>query len=175
MADGHVMEHVGRGGRDQPVTPSRQARVAADPGEFLGHVLAAEQVNVAPRPCVELIADGRTTTPRPEHSEQLGERRVVDGIRPPAEWAGLSHFGTLADGGHVAAEHSGMTLAVRRNLSGPELQARRRDAEATQEQVAAILVVNRSRIAAIEAMAAPNPRAARRYLAALAEIETARE
>lgn len=68
-----------------------------------------------------------------------------------------------------------MTLALRpARLTGPDLRERRRDAEATQDAVAAVLKVNRSRIAAIEAMAAPSPSATRRYLAALAEIEASR-
>jgi DNA-binding XRE family transcriptional regulator len=69
-----------------------------------------------------------------------------------------------------------MTLTLRpARLTGPELQARRRDAEATQDALAALLRVNRSRIAAIEAMATPSVRATRRYLTALAELEAGRQ
>ncbi len=59
-------------------------------------------------------------------------------------------------------------------LTGPELRERRRDIEATQEMVATRLRVNRSRVAAIEATAAPSRAATRRYLQALAAIEADR-
>lgn len=59
-------------------------------------------------------------------------------------------------------------------LTGPELRERRREAEITQAQLAAGWGVNRQRIALIEALAAPTPRAIRQYLEALARVEADR-
>ena len=69
-----------------------------------------------------------------------------------------------------------MTLVSHRppRLSGPDLAERRRDCEVTQQQVADRLSVNRSRVAHIEAAAAPSRRAIRLYLAALADLEADR-
>jgi predicted transcriptional regulator len=59
-------------------------------------------------------------------------------------------------------------------LTGPELRERRRAAEITQARLAAGWGVNRQRVAHVEALAAPSPRAIRQYLEALAQVEADR-
>jgi transcriptional regulator with XRE-family HTH domain len=58
--------------------------------------------------------------------------------------------------------------------SGFDLRERRRLAELRQADIAARLGVTRVRVSAIEAQAAPAPRAIRRYLEALAALEAER-
>jgi predicted transcriptional regulator len=59
-------------------------------------------------------------------------------------------------------------------LTGPELRERRRETEVTQTQLAGGWGVNRQRVAHVEALAAPSPRAIRQYRQALARVEAER-
>jgi DNA-binding XRE family transcriptional regulator len=67
-----------------------------------------------------------------------------------------------------------LSTARAARLTGPELRERRREAELTQAQIAAGWGVNRQRVATVEALAAPTPRAVRQYLEALARVEADR-